>query len=539
MVVSIILDTEYMGEKERFKWFLKNVTYAKKYGWILVTHESIKNNLKELLLSCSERFYPEFEMEKTTVEEIENLNICYIPDKLFEDIYQKSGSRTSMILELTNNRNFQIEDYIINYINDVIDKKYGQKISYIMNCLHVFASVEYLAEYYGCPLLPYVFSAVRKVHGYTSTLYMAHFDNNLFETNVVRELYSKFKEDVDHGQLLERKEIMVLLGKRHNLVLIPLMDCEGTHEVGVIKEAYQITPQTYAFHSVTDDDIYYELSKNNISDIQTRLHPMTLDLVGIGRKHIKNDPAAFILGCKRLVSLHSQMIIKAAMWNRGTCVIEDQMPFSFLLSHNLLDSTPINEVMLNFILFGYFVPDALMFDESYWKWRMTNPSMSEVFKRHLSVLYEAVGISQPDKINNERLLRLLQSRGCSSHEIDIITKEKQITNYPIKYPSSKISVIYSKGNSIDYYTLNQLLEGGGIRSEFVLEDTENVEQISASLLFDSEGIVENCVVYINDDYVEISNATGYREKNKPQFVFCNVNYEKVNKVVVEWWTVDF
>ncbi|WP_022759224.1 hypothetical protein [Butyrivibrio fibrisolvens] len=538
MVVSIILDTEYMGDTERFKWFLKNVTYAKKNGWILVTHESIKKNLKELLLSCNERFYPEFEMEKTTVEEIEKLDICYVPDRLFEDVYKQCGSRTSMILELTNNRTPAIEEYIIGFINDVLDKKYGQRVLYIMNCLHVFASVKYLADYYDCQLLPYVFSAVRKVHGYTSTLYMAHFDKNLFETNVVREMYSRYIESISSELLLNRKEIMALLGKRHNLVLIPLMDCEGVHEVGVIKEAFQITPQTFAIHNVTDDDLYYELSKRNIQDIQTRMHPLTLDLVGIGRKHIKNDPAAFILGCKRLVSLHSQMIIKAAMWNRGTCVIEDQMPYSFLLSHDLLDNTPINEVKLNFILFGYFVPDALMFDESYWKWRMTNPSMTEVVKKHLAFLYKNIGMSQKDYISENRLLGLLQSRGCSSHEIELIKNGEQITGYPVKYPSSKISVMYNKGSIEEYYTLNQLLEGGGIRSEFVIDDAENIEMISVSLLFDTEGTVKNCIVQINNDFLEIDDVNGYREKNKPQFVFRNVNYEKVSNVVVEWCPVE-
>ncbi len=516
MIVSVILDSEYMGMGERFKWFLKNVTYAKKNNWVIVTHEYIRTHLEELLNDCDERFYDEFEMERATAEEINELDICYIPDDLFEEMYQSCGTRTGMILNLSNNRQKEIEEFIISYVDKILTDRKEEKIDLIFNCLHTFASIRYLADYYGCPLIPYVFSAVRKVHGYAQTLYMAHIDRDLFGVKAAERLYETYCSQDHSGTLLTRQEIMAVIGKRHNLVLIPLMQEQGKYEMGVIKEAYQITPQSYQRDMMTDDDIYYEFKRCFHSGIKTRLHPMQLDQFGIGRSHMKNDPAAFVLGCKRLATMHSQMIVKAALWNRAAYILGNQLPYTFLFLHDFKHAEPMNEHKLNFLIFCYFIPDRLMFSEEYWKWRMTEPDTSAIMAKHMQVIFEEIGMKREGQKTKISLKELLMHRKCSEGEINVILNQNSGLEYPAEYPSSRLKLQFANGAVKDIYSLNTI-KNEWIESEFDMTSLPDLEKFDAYLMNDVDGIAEVKSFAINGSDTDIEGYSGYRAKNQPQF----------------------
>ena len=80
MVISVVLDTEYMGVSERNKWFLKSVSNAMKEDTVIITHSYFKDHLTEIVNGCADRFYNEFEMDRVKIADIEKLDICYIPD---------------------------------------------------------------------------------------------------------------------------------------------------------------------------------------------------------------------------------------------------------------------------------------------------------------------------------------------------------------------------------------------------------------------------------------------------------------------------
>ncbi len=531
MVVSVVLDSEYLGMGERFKWFLKSVTYAKRNDWVIVTHEYIKNHLDELLNSCADRFYNEFEMDKVSIEEIRGLSICYIPDALFEKIYINNGARTKMIFDLTNNRHFEIEEYIISYINSCLTR--NNKVEYIMNCIHTFESIKYIADYYQCPLIPYVFSAVRKVHGYYKTLYMAHVDNELLNTKTPKKLYDDYISDLNIEELYTRPEIMALIGKRHNLILIPLMNATGTYEMGVIKEAFQITPQAYQIDNMTDDDLYYEINRNYNEKIQTRIHPILLDQTGIGRMHMKNDPAAFILSCKRLATTHSQMIVKAALWNRTACLLGSQLPYSFLFSHNFIDNEPMDILKLNFLIFCYFIPDECMFSEEYWKWRMTNPSAKKIAQKHISVLLDSIDLDFKPIERNGFLESLLKARGCTDIEINQILQYNYKNKHSVEYPSSKIVIHYHNGKLEEIYTIN-IVQNDYIISSFTLPNDEKMDCLDIYLLCDVDGQVSIKKIEINGNNIKNESASGYRKKNQIQFTIPCKNEKKIYSLKILW-----
>lgn len=519
MIISVVLDTEYMGVEERNKWFLKSVSNAIKEDTLIVTHSFFKNHLSEVVEGCVDRFYEEFEMERVSVEEIKKLDICYVPDEMLDFIYDNCGCRTKQILYLFNNRVKEIENYIITFIDEALERRSILKPDYIMNCLHTFASIKYLAVHYECPLIPYVFSSIRKVHGYTQTLYMAHIGENLFNSNACEELYSACdKKDIGF-QILGKDEILALLGKRHNIPLIPLLEREGIYDVGVVGEGFHITPEVYQEDAVTDDDLYFECKRlYGSKDIITRQHPMRLDQAGIGRNHMKNDPVAFLLSCNNVVTVQSQMIMKAAMWNRAAVVMSNALPYACLLNRRLIDARPVDDFNLNFILFVYFVPNACMFNSDYWKWRMGKPTIEEIAKKHIETILSELFIPiDVLKIRKNRMQKILQYRECSDQQINELSNLDSIKDVSYDYPTSCLKCYKDDGSIISLFSLNHK-NGKYINTSAELpQKCVKCEFIPQN---DLDGHVSIEMITINKKSVSIDTAEKYYFKNQPVISLC-------------------
>lgn len=471
MIISVILDTEYMGVAERNKWFLKCVSHAMKEDVLIITHSYFRDHLKEVVEGCSDRFYCEFEMDKVSVRDIEKLDICYIPDEIFENIYEQCGSRSKQLNYLYNNSVPEIEKIIIEFVDKALEKRRQSSPKFILNSLHVFEFVRVLSSFWNCPIIPWVFSAIRKVHGYNQTLYMTHVDDNLFNSLACKRMYDSRVSDNLGFRILNKKEILALLGKKHNLYLLPLMDRLGKYEVGVIGGGFHITPEIYQKDNVTDDDIYYECKKQFESNqVITRTHPMQLDQIGIGRSHMKNDPAAFILSCNRVVTIQSQMIIKAAMWNRAAITMSDALPYSYLLQGKIDKTQPINDYDLNFILFAYFVPDACMFNTEYWLWRLSEPSVRDIALRHVKTICTDLDLKEDIlAAEDDRFNKLLEFRTGSDQIKKIILDTTEVANVSYEFPLSCIKCYLKNGNIIFAYTLNYR-EGDRIVTQGCLPD---------------------------------------------------------------------
>lgn len=495
MVVSIILDTEYMGMAERFKWFLKNCSYAKEQDYLIVTHEYIKTHLDELMSGCEERFFDEFEMRRLSRAELDELNIYYIPDKYFERIYTKCDSRTDMITKLYEDDCKEIYDFVLDNIDVELDRRKEKKPEYILNCLHVFKFVKRISEHYNVSIVPYVFSAIRKVHGYTQTLYMANISENLFNSSYAEELYKQYR--ANQHDVYNRKEILGMLGKRKNIPLIPLIDYEGENEIGVIGEGFHITPETFQHEKITDDDLFYGIKKNfgNIK-VPVRMHPIQMDQCGIGRKHMKNDPVEFILSCKRLCTIQSQMILKAALWNRTSIAYGQGLPYSFLLQKDINSNNKTSVEDLNFILFGYFVPDSLMFDKNYWNWRLTKPDSNDIYEKNLKQILQNLGIDNIIE-TNDRFKMILKSRDITQYELNQVMSSKfNVTN-----SNCLLSKFVFKNELCEnkvVYTLNDVSRDNVIETNVEFENDSQYTAADVFLLDGADGQITIEKITIND-----------------------------------------
>lgn len=504
MVVSIVLDSEYMGMEARIKWFMKNLSHALENDYLIITHECLKKHYEELVQNCEERFYTEFEMRHISKDELEKIDICYIPDSFFENLYRKSGTRTKMIVDLSTKRDYQLEGYIQEAIENALQKRQDAKVDYIMNCLHCFKSITMIGEYYNCPVIPYVFSAIRKVHGYQQTLYMANMSSDLFNNDEIKQLYKEFNPKKLDFELLSNKEIIALIGKKRNIPLIPLLELEGVYELGIAAEGWKIIPQSYCINSVTDDDIYYEARHYYTEEqIVTRLHPFVLKQSGIGRSHMKNDPASFILSCKRVVTTQSQLVSKAILWNRVPCTVSKALPYSFLLSDSLKSYKKLTIEDTNFLFFCYFIPDSCMFSNKYWMWRIQKPSANDIYIRHIKEIFKNLGYDYNIIFEKtSRFSSFLQKRNFGPKFVAELNRGKMKEKVDYAYLSSKITIQYSDGGIEDFWCLNHKQHELFI-SRFIINEKKEIDKFTFFPLDDVDGFAQ--VISIEVDQTKLSN----------------------------------
>jgi len=93
----------------------------------------------------------------------------------------------------------------------------------------------------------------------------------------------------------------------------------------------------------------------------------------------------FILRCDAVVTISSGLALEAMLLGRR-CVVVGDSPFRIAADRTLDpgDSAGDEErlLALNFLVFGYIVPCALMFDPAYSRWRLTGPSELEIVRGH-------------------------------------------------------------------------------------------------------------------------------------------------------------
>lgn len=506
MIVVIILEYEYGKVEGRINFFLEVAAFARREEVLIIINEGLYNKLEKLMARLPERFYDEFEMDHISYDDISELNVCALPDRIFDVINEEAETRSKALLNLYNNRYESIEKWLISTIDRYIAGR-DKHIDYFLNTLEIMKSVSAVAEHYNCPIIPYVFSSIRKVHGYQQTLYVAHIDSKLYSSLKAQEMYESFMdfygEMRQENLFLERKEIQALLGKTRNLKLIPYIGTLGEYEVGVVAGGRHILPMVYQYDYATDDDINYILGKMYAqSEIKVRLHPNQMNYCGIGRKHLQNDPIAFILGSKKMITVQSQFMLKAAMWAKPIAVLGKGMPYSFLFSSNIDNAVALQESDINFILFCYLVPSNCMWSREYWLWRMTNPSPKEIFFRHIQAIFRYAGVDEKACFMQNRFKFLLEHRNLTEDEVNEIIEGKQfVLHFPFLVGRAVLEL--GKNEIKTMYAINKDNEGNSLLTSYKFEHLDSLEKIYIYLLDDIDGYVSVLRVYINGIRVRV------------------------------------
>lgn len=506
MFISIILNTEYMDIASRSKLYLKNLLHCKENGWILITHEYMRKHWEQLQEEITPSLFASWEMKPFTAEDVRDVEQYFIPDNLFEKIEQQAGSRTEMLFQLSSSSNDVLEKTLQSVIAKIYSKHPNEKIDGVLYSLETWEPVRRVCVNNMIPLIPYSFSSIRKPHGYQQTLYHANINTYLHTSKEAECRYNHYVAASIFEPIFSHRELIAILGKERTLPLIPLMNAEPKYEMGICTECFSITPQFFIHDKTTDDDIRFECEKlYDKSQIVVRNHSLQVDYMQLDRSLVHNDPAAWILSCRRLTAARSQIGLKILLWGRTAVIKPDTLGFSFMCEKDYTSTRKVDLRALNFYLFCYLVPNDLMFSGEYWQWRMTNPTETEIYKRHLDFYIEKLNL--PESILTEqdeptRFKSLLQSRGCDEELINSLLEDKHDFNIDYNTASSRIVI-----NGKSYWRLNKI--ENGVR-HFHIELNESADTIDFYPLDDVAGCARIVSVSVNGKTIDISNLTDFR-----------------------------
>ena len=540
-----------MDISSRKMWYLKNLQHCKENGWILITHEFLIRNFKEMQDSISDRFIEQFEMQRLSSEELNDLEQYYVPDEIFDSIESAAGGRTNALFELSTKPNRKLEESLRRIFVKIKERHPNEKIEGIFHCLEGYESLCRIARENSCPLINYSFSAFRKVHGYRQTLYFANIYDRFWSGNECKNRYHRFiEENRSSFPVLTNKELIALIGKEHTLPLIQLINSKPKYEMGVCCECYSILPQVFINSKYTDDDIFFECKRLYGSEnLKVRSHAAHLNDIQIDRSEVHNDPVSTILSCKRVTAVQSQILLKSLLWGRTTITKTNSLGFSYLCDNDY-QSDRIAEIQgLNYYIFGYLIPSDLMFSDQYWKWRLTNPYETEIYSLHQNTLLRTLGIDQIKLFSlsgEERLRYILDTRGCDDQLINDIVSDKIIDNINWDVASSQFDVITESGCK-SFWRINTVKENGILSSKLVV-NLKDVKAIKFYPLYDVAGFARLVKVRINThDIILDKDMTSFKflPKNNGFYFFdvedqdktrldieCKWEYKKINEFLI-------
>ena len=80
MFISVVFNTEYLKISTRKQWYLKNLYHCKKNGWILITHEYMRDNWEQLQNEMTQSLFDSWEIQPFSAEEVKDVEQYYLPD---------------------------------------------------------------------------------------------------------------------------------------------------------------------------------------------------------------------------------------------------------------------------------------------------------------------------------------------------------------------------------------------------------------------------------------------------------------------------
>ena len=449
MFVSIVLNTEYLDINTRDRWFLKNLYHCYENKWILITHEYLWTHIHDYMSNIPDNQFRDFEMRRLSQDEIDSVEIYTIPDSVFNKIEQEHNSRSGALTYLSKDRDEKLHVCYNVIFSTILKKHPDEVIQGVFHCLEADKTIRSICAETQTPLISYIFSAFRKPHGYQQTLYCSSIDGLLFDDSESKVRYNTFIKEDNFFPVLDHKELVALLGKTRTLPLLQLIDHVPSYELGVCCECFSILPHVYERHKYTDDDVFYKANTLYTKDkITVRSHSLQLDEIHVNRSEIRNDPATFILSCKRLITVRSQIILKALLWGRTAIMERNTLPYSFVCQSDLTGTETVELNALNFLIFGYLIPSGLMFSDEYWKWRLTRPTETQIYQRHLDYLLNELNIDKEMllSLRGKELLRyILKTRNCDEQLVENILSERVIKGVNWDAALSRFDIMSENG----------------------------------------------------------------------------------------------
>ncbi len=403
MYIPIVIDP-FAFQMDRYTWqFYKFMDYAIKNKIPMITMERFKNDKTEF----SEKFLDNhcFGIHDNWDE---LADVYYVPEEIWVSLVKEKGSRLATQLYLLKNRYEPLEN-ILREIMASIELKYNENVEGVLNWAGHFESVYYLGKQHDFSVITMEFAI--RFPNYYPICYFCY--DGMIKTDEISKRWNRFTNEKKDITILGKKELLAIFLDDEVKDYIRLFGCKSEYELGVAGH-HPICTVNYVESSYTDLELIYDsINEFDVDKILFRPHPADPYQATYRMKNIDRSKSVilFINKCSRLATQGSSIILEAFMWNRPVYA-KGGVSIAEFANHSITSNEIIDDELLNYLLFGYFVPFDLIFDTEYMRWRATNPSETDLYIYHLKHILTNKNIDFEilDLPASEREKRIMESQ---------------------------------------------------------------------------------------------------------------------------------
>lgn len=415
MIVPFVLTMAMQREAVYLWYFYKWLGECKKHGWAMIAQEEYFYDVKYYI---SKGFQEAYNVERARTfqyippkkGDLDKVKKYPIPKSLFEDLEKEKGTHYNAYCSMLTEYCEPLGNLIESFISDI--EKSGEKIEAFAVLQHN-QTLQEVASKHGIPVIHQEWGPFRKKM-YLTTMYWDL--KNLHYKSSVMERYEAFKKEVSANglRLFTNKELLALMLMPENLKYIKKMNGRPKFKLGL---ALGMTiEEIYTCHKFYTDMemIYQSLKHYKRKDIIIRRHPGE----PYGSQYItftdmmqnEGNVVDFILSCENIATVGSNVGIEAMFYDRGAYVFTEIPPY-YVSSHDFAEiGKHAEKDFLNFFALCYLAPFDFMTDIEYIRWRLSNPSETEIFKKHLEyyMSVKEIPMSVLDESDGKRLHSMIK-----------------------------------------------------------------------------------------------------------------------------------
>ena len=422
MIIPVVYSLNPVANNKMYTWvFIKAVSFAKKHYWPVIAQEQYFDSIDEMKGFFSENLLEHFEYDPICMDDLDKIIPIRIPKSIEKAYVKNFPSQTDAYLASIRESWVEMERFFEEEIQN-LEKSAGEKIEAFIT-LPNNKFLENVAKKRNIPVIHFEWGPFRP-KAYRKTAYFS------FE-NIVTELekrYNKFLEDHldEKVPIFTKKEILAFFLEKDYLHYL-FVDKQPTYEMG-IATGYTTIGEYSAYNMVSMMELQTTVSEYfSEQDVCWRMHPedpyhAQLD---VKNKSQHESTIDFILDCKRVLSLSSNMIYEAMLYDKiGYDVGFSHYSFQGNSTLDGLKDKKPDIRFLNFVAFSYLIPYELLEDVDYIRYRLTNPSEDDIYNFHLNYYLNRLGLKRKVVEEQDRLHSLLRARGYEKEQ-QVCQQKKQ------------------------------------------------------------------------------------------------------------------
>lgn len=444
--------------------FYKFTDFCNKNKLPMIVQEKFLKDPKEFAkegMSATTKYWEDVQGYKVpSVNDIEKVDKFIITNDMEQEIISEYPSIDKAIVSLFKERNLKFEEII----ESAIKKFSNCDVKAIITWFY-YPSLEFVAKKYGIAVIQYEMAPIRYPN-YNERMGYFKFGSKYDNKNINKE----YKEFLKNKKIIfDRRELLSLflntndLNQIENLYKAP--EYEVAYASGLKDDKFEEANTDINFNQVLE-----KIQKNyKEKEILVAAHPaynlkdgdVPFELVHARR------PYEWIYKCENVIYNVSNIGFEVALFGRKIISLSKCLPTSFSILSDLSDksSQDLTLEQLNFLIFYSYTSYDLMFDVEYIKWRLTNPSVKEIYEKNLEYLLKKrkLNIDKLKKLNlKDRLPYILKK----FHKLDNDVIEA-IDGYSYK------GVIASKKREFEDVIAEKNAEIESIREKIELLEKDN------------------------------------------------------------------